>query len=75
MKRGETVKATLYAHLASAIFNGDTSGLDEQGERELAEALKYIGELTPTDVGESFFGRPETSGLPGEVAEYTLTLI
>ena len=75
MKRGESVTATLYAHLASAIINGDRSGLDEQGESELKEALDYIGELTPTDVGESFFGLPDTSGLPGEVAEYTLTLL
>ena len=30
------------AHLASALINGDTSGLDESGEADLAHFLDYI---------------------------------
>lgn len=48
------------AHLASALVNDDTSGLDDDGKRELRDFLNYyIGEhgaVVATD-GEEFIGR------------------
>lgn len=68
----EVTTVVLYAHLASALINGDHSGLDDQGEKECAEAMTYCEGWRIVDVGEPFFGHPDTSGLPGEVAEYAL---
>ena len=48
------------AYLASALVNDDTSGLDDDGKRELRNFLNYyIGEhgaVVATE-GEEFFGR------------------
>ena len=68
----KTITVTLYAHLASALINGDTSGLElGESDPELVEALNYLGGLEVVDISEPYFGRPETSGLAGEVADYT----
>lgn len=59
--RIETVK--LPAFLASALVNGDASGLDEDDDKWLAEALAYLGDGNVVDVGEPYFSW--TCELPG----------
>lgn len=69
----KTNTVTLYAHLASALVNGDTSGLDlGEQDPDLVAALAYLGDLDVVDVGESYFGRPDNGGLRGDVADYTV---
>lgn len=44
------------AHLASALINGDTSGLDESGELDLEHFLKYVEGYAIVSVeGDEYF--------------------
>lgn len=70
-----TDKAILPAFLASAIINGDVSGLEEGDNKWLEAALKYAEPGYYVDVGESYFSK--STDLPlrwggGDVAEYTI---
>jgi hypothetical protein len=66
---------TLPASWACYLANGDES---EDGEGDEIEAFLEAEGLrlwTFSDCGESFFGRPDSGGLRGDVAEFTFTLI
>jgi hypothetical protein len=57
------------------LANGDES---EDGEGEEIEAFLKAEGLslwTFADCGESFFGKPDSGGLRGDVAEFTFVLI
>ncbi len=65
----------LPAFLASALINGDTSGLNENDEVWLEKAYKYCEPGQIVDVGESFFAW--SCDLPGfkmgaDMAEFTV---
>ena len=63
--------ATGYAHFASAIINGDDSGLNAMDHIELERFLAYCGEYKPVSTaGEEYFGRPSCGGLKGNVIGY-----
>lgn len=68
----------LPAYWASAIFNGDDSGL-EPGEREQIEAFikrEGLEGWTEAEVGESYFSHSnDATNLGGDVAEYTFVKI
>jgi hypothetical protein len=73
----ETVTVVLPAFLASALVNGDTSGLDgPKDEALLHAALKYCKGYSIVDVGEPYFSpwcdADEVGPFVGDVAEYTL---
>jgi hypothetical protein len=66
---------TLPASWACYLANGDES---EDGEAEEVEAFLKAEGLrlwTFSDCGESFFGKPDSGGLRGDVAEFTFVLI
>lgn len=64
----------LYSHWASALVNDDWSGLDDNDERELRDALSGL-DISPSrfvDVSsDTFFGSPDCLGLDGDIATYT----
>lgn len=72
----ETTTAILPAFLASALVNGDLSGIDQSSDLKLyEECLAYCEGYSIVDVGESYFSH--SCDLPGthfagDVAEYTL---
>lgn len=74
----KTHTAVLPAFLASALINGDTSGIADSPEdmQLLKEALAYCEGFAVVDVeGESYFGRSEASfsvSFRGEVADFVL---
>lgn len=45
-----TKTLTMPAFLASALINGDTSGLDDLGESVLRRLRRYLGDLEVVDV-------------------------
>ena len=44
MKKFEIVEYILPAHWASALINADTSGLSDDEEKELDDAMRYLGQ-------------------------------
>ncbi len=75
-QRVRTVTVKLPAFLASALINGDVSGLEDRDQPLLDAAHEYAKGGYYVDVGEQFFSH--TSELPGywnfagDVAEYTI---
>jgi len=68
----------LPAYWASAIFNGDDSGLEEGESKQIVEwmASEDILDWTPTEVGESYFSHSnDATNLGGDVCEYTFVKI
>lgn len=64
------MKTTILAHFASALINGDQTGLDDDEKEQLSKIETYIGgEMI--DAGEEFFGTCEATGLRGTVCEFT----
>ena len=64
---------TGYAHLASALVNGDYSGLDAAGRADLKAFLAYIEGYNVVSVeGDEYFGRPDffALGSKGMVVNY-----
>lgn len=71
------VTAVLYSHWASALINGDYSGLEDHEELELQcwlenqsadhEGMFYCVGKADDDQ----FDKPDCGGLPGTVATYT----
>jgi len=77
MKR-EVETVVLPAFLASALINGDTSGLEDDDMKHLEAAHEYLKGFVVCDVGESFFSW--SCDLPGfnlgaDMAEYVLVHI
>lgn len=67
---------TDYAHLASAIINGDLSGLDDEDNRGLEAFYRYVEGYEVVDVrGDSYFGEPDRGGLTGDVVDYVCQLV
>ncbi len=64
----DNMEYTIGSHLASALVNGDYSGLDDSEARDLdawLEEHEFIGSYW--DIGETHeFNRCEISGLMGE---------
>lgn len=54
-------KVTLPAFLASALVNGDESGLDASGLVTLARVRDYLGEMDVIDVARDDDGEAEES--------------
>lgn len=67
-----TDTVTLPAHWASAIFNGDESGLEEEDANLLQKWYEENPGLDIVDVGEPYFSHDigDGSGLAGDVADY-----
>lgn len=65
-------KVTFYSHFASALINGDHSGLTVEDTEDLEKFWNYIGEGRPVAIDDiEYFGRPEVPGMkPGAVVEY-----
>lgn len=73
LQERKTDTVTFYAYAASAIINGDYSGVDRQEQKEIDMFWDYVGDAEVVDVSEPYFGRPEVGSLPrGEVADYTI---
>ncbi|KKL80374.1 hypothetical protein LCGC14_2005420 [marine sediment metagenome] len=77
----KTITCTLYSYWASALINGDTSGLEKGEEREIellySEYLEgYEGIDCVSVEEESHFGIPEypCNALAGDIAEYIFIL-
>ena len=72
----KTYTAELPAFLASALFNGDTSSLDESDEKMLAEILAFHAPAQIVSCSEEpFFATICYAGgrwFTGDVLEYTL---
>ena len=66
---------TLYACWASGLINGDWSSFDDDELIEIQEQLDEIGlsatDFVDVDIDNCWFGYPDTSGLLGDVCEYT----
>lgn len=61
----------LYSHWASALVNGDRSGLTEEDGLELDAWLESEDPGWCAGVeGESFFGHPDCNGLQGDLLEF-----
>ena len=73
----KTTIVTGYAHLASALVNGDLSGLDEDDREKLADFLEYIQDYAQviSTQGDSYFGRPDNFSLKGDVIDYVCEVI
>ena len=74
----EAHTCTAYEHLASAIFNDDRTGFDEDGrdDEALADLYDYLKGFRITGVrGEGYFGTPEPGGKPGTVVDYEIVAI
>lgn len=73
---GETLcRYVLPASWACYLANGEEN---EEGEGEEVEAFlksEGLSLWTFSDCGESFFGKPDSGGLWGDVAEFTFVLI
>lgn len=75
----ETTTAVMPAFLASALVNGDLSGIEQKPDLDLYEAcVKYCEGYSIVDVGEPYFSN--SIDVPGErfagdVAEYVLLKI
>lgn len=68
----ETVEYELYAHWASALINGDTTGLSDEDEVELDSWLTLHPDLYCVDCSEeSEFGYPDCGGPRGDIATFT----
>lgn len=69
----EVYECTLGVWWASAIINGDYSGLSDDEERQLNDWLNYVhdsyGDGHWDGFEESWFGLDEISGLYGEVSD------
>jgi hypothetical protein len=68
----------LYSHWASALINNDWSGLSDDDSSELRVALSQLGIDEYQFVGiseDTFFGEPDCSGLPGDLATYTYRVV
>lgn len=71
----ETSTAELPAFLASALVNGDMSGLEERDLPLLEKAQTYIEGWSISDVGDPFFRSYSLGpcfGFTGDVAEYKI---
>ena len=68
----ETVELTYPAYWASAMINGDTSGLNESDEKAVSETLELLASdgLMIVDVSEDTHFA-SFAGLLSEVATYT----
>jgi hypothetical protein len=74
----ETITYELYSHWASALINGDRSGLDDEDEKELDAFLETVPEgydIIECSGEEYFCHSPDCGGLAGTVLEYTFTKI
>lgn len=74
----EVATCTAYEHLATAIFNDDRSGFDEDGrdDEALDDLYDYLKGFRITGVkGEPYFGTPEPGGLPGRVVDYEIVAV
>lgn len=80
MATPEFVEVTLYSHWASALVNGDYSGLSDE---EVAEIEGFIGDqlaqhelfyCTGVESDESRFGMPDNGGLVGDVLDFTFQI-
>jgi len=74
------IEVKLYSHWASALINGDYSGLEDEEEGDLNE---YLSEEAPKHdmfycVGkadDNHFGRPDIPAwLPGDISTYTFQI-
>jgi len=75
MKKHKVDTVVLPAFLATALINGDMSGLEDDDERWVEAAVKYIAPARFIDVGEAYFSN--YCDLPGyrlaaDMAEYTI---
>ena len=71
------ITATLLAHFASALVNGDDSGITEEDAKDFEAITDYIDGEIPSeviDVADSHYGTCEATGWKGEVATYTIRL-
>jgi len=73
---GETLRRyILPASWACYLANGDESEEGEGAEVEAFLKAEGLGLWTFSDCGESFFGKPVSGGLRGDVAEFAFVFI
>ena len=76
MATPEFVEVNLYSHWASALVNGDYSGLEPDDEAELegwveGQVADYGMFYCVGKEDNDHFGDPDNGGLPGTVATFT----
>lgn len=65
---------TFYAHFASALINGDYSGLTVEDTEELEKFWDYVGDGQPVSIEDvEYFGHPDVPNTkPGTVVDYVI---